>query len=54
MIKKTVRYIKPAEPTDHIISHVLTEIDGHSESMTIKDYHDVLMWILWTYVKVKA
>lgn len=39
MIKKTVRYIKPAEPTDHIISHVLMEIGGHGESMTIKDYY---------------
>lgn len=39
MTKETVIYITSAEPSDHIISHVLTEIDGHSESMTIKDYH---------------
>ena len=34
----SVWYITPADHSDHIISHVLTEIDGHSESMTIKDY----------------
>lgn len=39
MIKKTVTYIKPAEPTDHIISHVLTEIDGTTERQLKKDYH---------------
>ena len=39
MIKGTVIYITSAEPSDHIISHVLTEIDGTTERQLKKDYH---------------
>lgn len=37
--KKTVKHITPAEPSDHIISHVLTEHDGTTERQLKKDYH---------------
>ena len=39
MIKKTVKYIIAAEPTDHIIHHVLMEINGHPEILVLKDYN---------------
>ncbi len=35
----SVWYITPADHSDHIISHVLTEIDGTTERQLKKDYH---------------
>lgn len=37
--KKTVKHITPADHSDHIISHVLTETDRSSEITLKKDYH---------------
>ena len=39
MINRLVRYITPADHSDHIISHVLTEHDGTTERQLKKDYH---------------
>lgn len=38
-MKKQVTYITPADHSDHIISHVLTEHDGTTERQLKKDYH---------------
>ena len=37
--KKTVTHITSADHSDHIISHVLTEMDRSSEMTLKKDYH---------------
>lgn len=37
--KKTVTYITTAEPSDHIISHVLQDNDDTTEMMVKMDYH---------------
>ena len=48
MIKKTVRYIKPADHSDHIISHVLMEHNGTTERQLKKDYH--VQWLQIFYI----
>ena len=39
IMEKVVRYITPADHSDHIIGHALTEMDSYSEMTLKKDYH---------------